>query len=299
MSEEWKHRHDWSQTRTLYVVLQGEFALYHEVTDNPIHDKLRILAPHLPEPEHEYKGGPWLTDWKNAEPLPRRPLRLRNAIGDRKQYGKHSCRSIPEQNGDIFMRLGPEKLCATKARLDISGPLPLAILPGLTEPEGGTVIKVQGPNGPFYPQMPPVSTLIPILVYKWFADHRPYLWDEETDQKWISGGPSDDFQSLQIYASSSGPESTKHARHAFHAAAALLGADAEIVFDEEPVTLIPATPPAGLSYAQVNWFFGDVVEKDPCDRILRLDHLDRLPERLPVGGPSGNCGPITGGGGGG
>ena len=69
MSEGRKHRHDWSQTRTLYVVLQGEFVLYRKKAPDETDDTLRILAPLLPE--HRYLAGPWLTDWKNAEELPR------------------------------------------------------------------------------------------------------------------------------------------------------------------------------------------------------------------------------------
>lgn len=299
--------HDWYQTRTLYVVLQGEFALYRQDSgDENVNDTLRIVAPYLPD--HVYKAGPWLTNWEKADELPR-VMSLRNAFGDRKQGGRHSARSIPEQNTDIIMSLGEEKPCPQNARLDISAPMPLAILSGLvgvTPPN--TKIEVKHPgNSSKYPPVPPYPTLIPILLYKWYADSRPYLWDEGCDGRRItSSGPSDDFQSIQIYASSPYEEDTSHAQKAFHEASRLLGEDAYIEFGGliGRINLIPATPPAGLSWAQINLFLNCVLEiqkKNPCDPILTRDYVgaSELPDCFPkfpaTGGPSGNCGPITGG----
>jgi hypothetical protein len=209
----------------------------------------------------------------------------------------------------MIMSLGQEKLCPQNARLDISAPMPLAILPGLVGiPAPMTKIEVREPDGSCsYPPVPSYPTLIPILVYKWYADNRPYLWDEECDRRWVSAGPSDDFQSIQIYASSCVPENVSHAEAAFTAAAKLLGADAHIHPGDGPVQLIPGTPPAGLSWAQVNLFFDCVVKIGPCNPILRRDFLDFADPCLTStcsnvnnkSGPSSNCGPITGGGHGG
>lgn len=97
--------HDWSQTRTLYLILQGEFCLYTEqCPDHPISDILHVVAPEIPG--HEYKAGPWLTDWRNQRQLPPTQLKLRRAFGDRKYGGKHSHRSTPEWNDDIITSPG-------------------------------------------------------------------------------------------------------------------------------------------------------------------------------------------------
>ena len=116
-------KHYASQSRTLYVVLQGEFALYHQVTEDPVCDRLRILAPDMDD--HEYKAGPWLTDWKNARELPRM-MSLRHAFGDHKDQAAHCSRSIPEENADIFVKLGrrrplPERGAAGHHGADATG----------------------------------------------------------------------------------------------------------------------------------------------------------------------------------
>jgi hypothetical protein len=286
------------------VVLQGEFALYHQVTDNPDHDTLRILAPYLCD--HVYKAGPWLTDWKNAPELPR-VLSLTNAFGDRKQYGRHRARAVPEENTDIIATVGTEKLCPQNARLDISAPMPLAILPGLIETTPSVFIRVKQPDGSYvYPPVPPRPTVIPILVYKWYAGNRPGLWDQESGYGWPSGGPSDDFQSIHIYASSEKEETEQHAKDAFAAAAGLLGANAQVDWKDTSPSLfrtIFATPPAGLSWAQVNLFLWQILGyTNPHDPgLIQDDEPKNLPfdrDRVLLSS-SGNCGPITGGGTGG
>jgi len=302
--------YDWSDTRTLYVILQGEFVLYHEVvSDNPITDRLRILAPYLCD--HQYKAGPWLTAWQHADELPR-VLSLKNAFGDRKRQPlpggpwKHHPRAIPENNTDIIMSVGPEKLCAENARLDISAPMPLAILPGLIETTESVWIKLKQPDGSYtYPPVPPYPTIIPILVYKWYDGDPPYLWNEHSGQSWPSGGPAGplgDFQSIHVYASSPVAEDSDHARKAFKEAAALLGEKAEINWTEGAFSLIHATPPAGLSWAQVNMCFSDIYDLDPSDQRLILDEVDLSDGSLSpalvdalTSSNSGNCGPVTGG----
>src|SRR5580658_6306255 len=122
--------HDWSQTRTLYVILQGEFCLYRQ--RNPgssISDTLHIVAPHIPH--HQYKAGPWLSDWRHQTEVPCSPLRLRHAFGDRKQGNEHACRAVPESNLDIITSLGIEAPNPEDARVHITARMPLAILPGV------------------------------------------------------------------------------------------------------------------------------------------------------------------------
>jgi hypothetical protein len=302
--------HDWSQTRTLYVLLQGEFALYREANETDlVSDTLHIVAPNIPG--HQYKAGPWLTDWKNQAELPCSPLRLRHAFGDRKNdAGQHSQRAIPESNLDIIMSLGQEAPDPEDARVHITARMPLAILPGTTETTAGKVIiDVKSNGGDIYPPVPANPTVIAILVYKWYAGKRPYLWSPSAYTKWLPGGPSEDFLSLHVYASSPCEEDEHdpgHAEKAFTAAAKLLGEEAYICFNDAKFIPARATPPAGLSFAQVNLLFSQVLRYDPCDPRLTLDDWyannpyvtadDKA--NLESGGSSGNCGPITGGGGG-
>jgi hypothetical protein len=300
---------DWSRTRTLYVVLQGEFALYQQPSgDNQVNDTIRIVAPNLPA--HQYKAGPWLTDWKNQCELPCRPLTFKNTFGDQKGYdGNHCPHSIPENNTDSILTLGEELPNPEGARLDITAPMPVAILSGLVETTDTVKITVNhGHGGSKYPPVPDFPTLIPILVYKWFVGCSPYLWDEATCTKWLPGGPSEYFQSLHIYASSAcaaEEHNVDHTKAAFHAAAALLGEDATVDWDAAGFPMIFATPPAGLSWAQVNLTYSDVVMFDPCDPRLTLNYWDYVhdPNKPHADGyavtsaSTGNCGPIIGGGG--
>ena len=129
-----EHVHYGPRVHTLYVVLQGEFVLFREKTDNPDHDTLHILAPYVPG--HDYRAGPWLSDWAHIPDLPNDVLTLRNVFGDRKQGTdahllRHHPRSIPEKNPDLLMPCGPETPKPGDARVHITAPIPLAILSGL------------------------------------------------------------------------------------------------------------------------------------------------------------------------
>ncbi len=303
-------RHDWSQTRTLYLILQGEFCLYTESRpDNPISDVLHIVAPEIPE--HEYKAGPWLTDWRNQRQLPPSPLTLRHAFGDRKHLGKHSNRSTPEWNDDIIMSPGKKTPDPTDARVHITTRMPLAILAGVTEHATKPVTIELLSDCEVIKKIivPPNPTLIPILVYKWFSEARPYLWSPYTHDEWHPGGPSEDFLSLHAYASSPSEEYENdpgHAQKAFRAAARLLGEDARICFNDARFSPLWATPPAGLAWAQVNLLLSQVLTLHQST-VLTLDdwfssssrHLTlKTLENLEGSGSSGNCGPLGGGHGG-
>src|ERR1022692_4539336 len=110
--------HTFKQSRLLYVVLQGEFALFHESTAGKEPDRLWIMAPYMRY--HEYKAGPWLTDWDKAPDLPRdHRLRLRHIYGERKLDTRHCGRAFPENNSDIIMKLGRQRLCPDEARVVI------------------------------------------------------------------------------------------------------------------------------------------------------------------------------------
>lgn len=299
--------HTWKDTRTLYVVLQGEFALYTQPSKDPkVDDTLHIVAPNVPG--HQYKAGPWLTDWKNQAELPCAPLRLKHAFGDRKQpdaqgTNVHSPRAKPENNLDIILSLGQEAPDPSDARVHITARMPLAILPGIAQTTTGKVtIDVKSNGNDIFPPVPPSPTLIAILVYKWYVGRRPYLWSPSACTKYLPGGPSENFLSLHVFASSPCEEEEDdptHARQAFTAAAKLLGEEAYISFDK-PFVLVPAAPPAGLSWAQVNMVFARILTYQPCDPSLILDNVDlslvspALREAI-TSAHSGNCGPITGG----
>ncbi len=300
--------HDWSQTRTLYVILQGEFCLYTEKRpDHPISDILHIVAPEIPE--HEYKAGAWLTDWRNQRQLPPCELKLRHAFGDRKYGGEHSHRSTPEWNDDIITSPGMTTPDLSSARVHITTRMPLAILPGVMEHASDTVTMelLDGDGnviGTKY--VPPNPALILILVYKWYSEARPYLWSPDTRDAWHPGGPSEDFLSLHAYASSPSLEYEKdpgHAREAFTAAACILGENARICFGDAIFTPCFATPLAGLSWTQVNLTFAHVLCLHQSN-VLTLD--DWLSPNRPAStqkildinkgsGSSGNCGPQGGG----
>jgi|HubBroStandDraft_1064217.scaffolds.fasta_scaffold08250_1 hypothetical protein len=298
--------HDWSQTRTLYVILQGEFCLYRQ--RNPgssISDTLHIVAPHIPH--HQYKAGPWLSDWRHQTEVPCSPLRLRHAFGDRKQGNEHACRAVPESNLDIITSLGIEAPNPEDARVHITARMPLAILPGVAEHASKDVtVEVTSDGVVTSRKVPTNPTLIAILVYKWYSGKRPYLWSPYTRAQWHPGGPSEDFLSLHAYASSPREEdenNPEHARKAFRAAAWLLGEDAHIHFNGATFTPVHATPPAGLSWAQVNLLFSQVLRCHPF-KLLTLDDwfspsnepltAETLKE-LRSGASSGNCGPLIGG----
>jgi hypothetical protein len=214
---------------------------------------------------------------------------------------------VPESNLDIITSLGIEAPNPEDARMHITARMPLAILSGVAEHASKDVtIEVTSDGVVTLRTVPPNPTLIPILVYKWYSGKRPYLWSPYTRGQWHPGGPSEDFLSLHAYASSPHEEdenSPEHARKAFRAAAWLLGEDAQIYFNDATFTPVPATPPAGLSWAQVNLLFSQVLRCQPF-KLLTLDdwsaqHVRHLTAEGLVGvlggGSSGNCGPLTGG----
>ena len=296
-----------SHAHTFYVVLQGEFVLFRQKSNDPqVDDTMRILAPLLDN--HDYKAGPWRSNWYTVAPLPgpNSPLQFVNVHGDRKQgTGGHCQRAIPENNTDIFLHIGPEAPGANNARVDITAPLPLAILPGLRQTTETVKITVNTSDGTIYPDVPPTQTVIPILVYKWFGDAKPFLADQNGKPVAFTGGPSRDFQSMQIYASSpNDDEDAGHAQDAFHKAAWLLGEDADITWTYPTFSQIFATPPAGLTSAQINLFFSDVLSFDPHDPALLAEDLlhpsTELPFKLPFdkstleSSKTNNCGTIVG-----
>ena len=303
-----------AQSRTFYLVLQGEFALYREPACDPDDDDtLHIMAPEVIG--HKYLAGPWLTDWSKAPELPM-VMTLENVVGDRKRNRHHFPRSTPEQNVDIIPNLGPLPVgipipivgSPPDLRLDILAPMPLAIIPGLVEPSNGVHIVGTGSTGhPFCIPEPPNPTVIPILVYKWFPnvdceDSRPFLWSEDGGVRIYSSGPSGPrsaFQSLQVYATSPDQvEEEKHAQEAFAKAAALLGIQASLTAGTGASEPLSASPPAGLSFAQINWFLYDIFGLRPDDPRLITDYpgLSPVPPLVRIfggGGPQ-NCGPVTG-----
>jgi hypothetical protein len=308
-----------AQSRTFYLVLQGEFALYREPACDPDDDDtLHIMAPEVLC--HKYLAGPWLTDWCQAPELPM-VMTLENVVGDRKRGGRHFPRSTPEQNVDIVPNLGPLPAgvripvlgSPPGLRLDILAPMPIAIIPGLVQTANGVCIEEKDSNGnPVCTPETPFPTVIPILVYKWFPDvdcedSRPFLSAEDSGMRIYSSGPSGSrsaFQSLQVYATSpyQGDEEN-HSADAFTAAAALLGIGASLKVKDNTPRSVPlyASPPAGLSFAQINWCLYEFWGARQDDPRLITDYdpgpppVPPLPPLLSTGGGSHNCGPVTGG----
>jgi hypothetical protein len=305
--------HTGADSRTLYVVLQGEFAMFRAPSGNDYDDDtLVVQAPYVEW--HTYLAGPWLTNWRDTPEVPK-AMSLENAFGDRKRSGKHSPRSTPEKNIDIVPNLGTlqiqrsAQLAERGARLQITAPMPLAIIPGLMQTTGGVIIQETDDNhDTTYVAPPPSPTVTPILVYKWFPDIGVPCLSGDGCQEPIYSGPRDSqFQSLHIYATA--PDRVYEERFAvpaFTAAAALLGIQATLISDpDEPSQSIYATPPAGLSFAQVNWFLYNIWDLDPTDSRLIADddpgpapHDDGLVltgDRLVLAGGPHNCGSVTGG----
>ncbi len=298
--------HTWADSRTLYVVLQGEFAMYRAPSgSDEDDDTLVILAPYVEC--HKYLAGPWLTDWRNTPELPAAtPLSLENTFGDRKRNGQHCPRSTPEKNSDIVPNLGAlqmqrsAQLAELGPRLRITAPMPLAIIPGLVQTTGGVIIQETDDNHDTkYVAPPPTPTVTPILVYKWFPDVGvPYL--SGCREPIYSGPRGSQFQSLQIYATAPNrADEEGFAMDAFTAAAALLGIKAKLICDSEELSQsICVTPPAGLSFAQINWFLYNIWDLDPHDGRLITDDYPGPAPYDPLAGLAGgphNCGSVTGG----
>jgi hypothetical protein len=302
---------------TLYVILQGEFAVYRERKPTS-DDVLHILAPDLPPKNpHVYKAGPWHSKWQHMPELPPNArLYLRHAIGDRKQGAKpermsHHPRSIPEKNTDLLLSCGPEHPNPAGARVHITAPIPIAILSGVAETTSGAMSTYIPDNGkPVNVPVPPQAAVILILLFKWHGK-RPCLSDHEHDHEgqrvWKTGGPKE-YQSIHVYASSRTDENDPgHAQQAFAAAAQLLGQNACIKWPEgAKFRRFAAIPPAGLTWAQVNFFLSEVIAcqncqdcKD-CPGILDSDFVDLQTTHLPFKweplayGSFTNCGAIRG-----
>jgi hypothetical protein len=246
-------------TRILYVVLQGEFAVYTEIADNCCdNDHLWIVAPEITG--HVYKAGPWVTecgqptDWRSVPEINCHELKLKRAVGDAKCAvdWRHRSGSIPEENVDTFMGVWEQNPACdlrerrararASARLCIRVPMPLAILPGLIQTSESVFVQVKEQNGSYtYPPIPHNPAVIQILVYKWYKGRRPYLsgGTPGSATRIESGGPKR-YQSIQIYASGeyeeqehgengeNGENRKKHAQEAFHKAAELLGVNADV-----------------------------------------------------------------------
>ena len=279
--------------RMLYVTLRGEFAIY---TD-PDSKMLRILAPTLPPetvtPHNFYAAGPW------ASPIDipaGAKLHLKNAVGDSTR---------PEDCSEIIMNLGPTNPDPTGARFDITLPLPLAVIPGLTENTNSVFITVTDASGKVtFPKVPENPTIVPILVYAWDpADQDqnkyPYLQSEsDPSQIWPSGNDGTDlspfFRVIHIFGTSNTTtEGKQHAQVAFAAAAKMLGVNAKIDWTPgSPGPVQEVVAPAGLMCPEANSFAYQRKGLAPAELHQGLFASRELNED-----GDGNCGPVTGGGG--
>jgi hypothetical protein len=273
----------------LYVVLQGEFVLYADEYAK----QLRILAPELKD--HVYLAGPWLGE----TPIdPHLKLCLTNVIG-----GKATPQDDESQK--LFLRLPGGKLCPEKARIDITAPLPIAILAGRRETTDTVKITIKGQD----PQAAssPNPTIVPILVYEWDPLKPLPLLTEctkpsgDTEPKSFSPGGDVPHKSLHLYASGLEPEDKPHAQHAFSAAARLLGLDATIDWNSDVLRLVDPiandAPPRGLLWYQINYLLNDRhLLTSQLGAMMRGQAAQFPPFKIEASHPrfdSGNCGSIT------
>ena len=270
-----------TRSRTLYLILQGEFVLYCDQTTKP--HTLRILAPDVDG--HSYLAGPWL----NNSELPSERLELCGVRGGNVN---------PEDLNDTFLKLGVGSVPDfASARVDISAPLPLAILMGLMDITSSVVITTwhKETGTPIHPSVCGNPTVIPVLVYKWFeGEEPPFIATVSGGARWEAGG-SEVFKSIHVYATSPKEENSAHSKLAFQAAAKLLGRPARIDWLEPtegsgaPTSSRTVETYPGLSWAQVNLFLWQHHIYTP--EQLMSDQEPYKPHGVAVG--SGNCGPIT------
>lgn len=279
----------WADSRILYVVLQGEFALYREKSkDDNLCDQLKILIPKVKG--HEYLVREW--PMRSHKLQPDTHYVLNNVVGDRKSAGCHSGRCIPEQNLDLILNVGKGTPQPDQAHITISAPVPLAIEAGLRVSSPNAKVTVSSGGGKPVPlAMCAMPSAITILVYKWYESIPPTLTNNNGDEVKPSG-PSANFQSFNLYATSRSKKEEDKAAHkedAFVKAAALLGVTASIKLNSpnEPKKFY-ANPLPGLSWAQVNLFLNQIDGKSLDQLIsddaaaLALDFIEH-----------GSCGPMT------
>ena len=275
--------HSFAQSRTLYLILQGEFVMYYD-KDAPRNQQLRILAPEVKD--HCYIAGPWFGE---AEIPLKLNLQLRNVRG-----GK----VIPEDLSDTFLKLGvgvtPQY---DKARVDIAAPLPLAILPGLMDDTTSVVMTVwDDHDNASHPPVAKSPTIIPVLVYKWYEDEEePFLGSVHGNHQWCAGG-TDSYRSIHVYASGREKESDEHSKFAFKKAASLLGVNASIDWlPGVPKQSTHVSPYPGLAWGQINLVLSQRPGECPDPRMLQDDVDEEIKRELALAAADGgNCGPMTG-----
>jgi len=286
---------------TFYLVLHGEVALYHQVVEGADHDNILLMVPEVRD--HEYLAGTWpdVLGEKHSN-LTCHEYELRHASGELKVNGVHSNRTTPEECGDIFLRLGKEVPHPELAKYVFTVPMPLAIIPGRMETTPSVYIATtNGAEPPSFLPVPPCPTVIPIFLYRYYGDNVPCIVCAENGEPVFHAGGCDENKSIQLYFSSFGPEDKCHAQIAFEEMALLLGVNATIGWDDNADFKSQcATPPAGLSWAQVNLPFNLARQwySDETKRPLLLSAEPPRNPRLTTLPSSGNCGPGTGGGGG-
>jgi hypothetical protein len=268
-----------------YVVLQGEFAFFHDKKKKV----LRVMAPELEN--HLYLAGPWLGETPVDANL---ELTLENVIG-----GKASPQD-PKYD-ELFLRLGVTGTPhPDKARMNITMPLPIAILPGRRSSTASVKIIADGKP---VKHIAPNPTVIPILVYEWDPNGpAPVLTDKDSSHV-FDAGPDSPSKALHIYASGLEGETKEHVQEAFTKASALLGVDATISWDtaklQASVKKIPAVEflPAGLIWYQINYYLNQRHAVTGASGAMMRGQQAQFPPFSPTSHllrfDTGNCGPIT------
>jgi hypothetical protein len=263
----------------LYVVLQGEFALFSDKDAQP-GEELCIQAPKVEG--HTYIAGPWMGETHIATG---RKLNLRQARGGSAK---------PEDFSGLFLTFGKVKSKPEGAQVDIRASLPYGFLPGLREDASNDRISLVEGDQETAILQPKNPAVVSILVYKWeVGTEMPGLFGDAG--KWLAG-PSFGCLSLHIFASGRTLESDDHAVEAFKAAGSLLGLKLKANLAGGSQSMPSSDAPAGLIWPQVNlllcqreYFAGN----GNYDRLFEDAPLtDLIPAHLTL--RNGNCGSAFG-----
>jgi hypothetical protein len=262
-----------------YLVLKGEIVIF---TDRE-HRCLRLFAPDLPV--HAYMAGPWLA---GAHIPKHRKLILQNV-----QHGT----STPADHDDILFILPNPKPHPELSYFEIVVPFPKEILPGAVQDASGMHVTITSDDGTtnVFPT-PKTMCVTAILVYGWDGKNKPVLKDRDSARTWSCGGKLPLYRSLHVCAAGETKEEeidTEHARTAFHRAAGLLGASAEIDSGQGG-DVSPTFPPPGLSFLETNLSYFETLELGQALGEILEGGNGVIPSTSVVTALGGNCGPIGG-----
>ena len=239
MSTQTTRSNEAQDTKTLYLVLQGEFAVYGSQEENCLH----ILAPDLED--HVYLAGPWLgeaTIPKNTS------LQLTPNVCSGNAVTKCLLTSVGVGTED-----------PRGARFHLTTPWPSKFISGVQEQTfPGEVIDAANNCTPILQQS--FTSLILLLEYQYNGENPALIsnnvaWGPST---WPAGFRSG-YGAIHLYATADSREAEEdegHSRRAFREASSLLGANADVRSNDLKCNgtrqVKYAEPPPGLTRQQVN-----------------------------------------------